>query len=335
MRKKIGLIGAGLVGPRHARTITAQPHCELTAVLATGEDESRQLAAEYDATYFTSSKDFFINDYDGVVIATPNETHCYYLNICAEQGIPALVEKPLFSSTRDLNHLAGGNEDYFSSKVLVGHHRHHYKKIQLLKSMILRGQLGQLTAINGLALLYKPDEYFEQGPWRKNKHIGGVGLINLTHDLGVFRFLCGEIVEFEAFKSNSNRGFDAEETIALLLKFENGCVGSLIVSDCSVSAHSWELTVGENPAYPRQNQDCYTISGTEGTVSFPSMTVNYYSDRKSWWNELLLRKETGVDNDPFQEQLRHFIDVIDGRAAPLVSFADGLKILNIVESIIE
>ena len=65
------------------------------------------------------------------------------------------------------------------------------------------------------------------------------------------------------------------------------------------------------------------------------MTVHYYSDRKSWWNELSVKKEQGVHNDPFQEQLRHFIDVIDGRAAPLVSFADGLKTLKIVESIIE
>ena len=127
MRKKIGLIGAGLVGPRHARTITAQPQCELTAVLATGEDESRQVASDYGAAYYTSRKDFFINDYDGVVIATPNETHCYYLNLCAEQGIPALVEKPLFSSARDLDHLGVDNEDYFSSKVLVGHHRHRTK----------------------------------------------------------------------------------------------------------------------------------------------------------------------------------------------------------------
>ena len=335
MRKKIGLIGAGLVGPRHASTISAQPYCELTAILATGNDESRQLAAEYGATYYTSSKDFFINNYDGVVIATPNETHCSYLNICAQRGIPVLVEKPLFSSSRDLDYLAFEDENYFSSKVLVGHHRHHYKKIQLLKSMISRGQLGKLTAINGLALLYKPDEYFEQGPWRKNKQIGGVGLINLTHDLGVFRFLCGEIVEFEAFKSNLNRGFDAEETIALLLKFESGCLGTLIVSDCAVSAHSWELTVGENPAYPKQNQNCYLISGTEGTVSFPSMDVNYYNGCKSWWNELSLRKEAAIHNDPFQEQLRHFLDVIDGVAAPLVSFTDGLKILRIIESITE
>jgi predicted dehydrogenase len=335
MRKKIGLIGAGLVGPRHARTISAQPQCELTAILATGGDQSRQLAEQYGASYYTSSREFFVNSYDGVVIATPNETHCSYLNICAERGIPALVEKPIFSSTRDLDYLGSEHENYLTKKVLIGHHRHHYKKIQLLKSMISKGQLGELTAINGLALFYKPDEYFEQGPWRKNKHIGGVGLINLTHDLGVFRFLCGEIVEYKAFKSNSNRGFDAEETIALLLKFENGCLGSLIVSDCTTSAHSWELTVGENPAYPKQNQNCYLISGTEGTVSFPSMEVNYYSGGKSWWNELLIRKEAGVHNDPFQEQMRHFLDVIGGRAAPLVSLTDGLKILKIVESITE
>ena len=39
--------------------------------------------------------------------------------------------------------------------------------------------------------------------------------------------------------------------------------------------------------------------------------------------------------DPLERQLAHFIDVIEGRASPLVSARDGLRNLQIIESILE
>jgi hypothetical protein len=62
-------------------------------------------------------------------------------------------------------------------------------------------------------------------------------------------------------ESNACRGNPVEETAAILLRIANGAIGSPDVSDSIVAPWSWELTAGENPIYPQQDQFCYVIDG--------------------------------------------------------------------------
>ncbi|MCA1371958.1 gfo/Idh/MocA family oxidoreductase, partial [Bradyrhizobium sp. BRP14] len=127
--------------------------------------------------------------------------------------------------------------------------------IKSAREAVTNGKLGQLTAVVGLWLLRKPDDYFEVA-WRREAG-GGPLLINLIHDIDNLRFICGEIVEVQALTSNKVRGFAVEDTAALLLRFANGALGTVTVSDATPAPWSWELSSGENPAYPRQDQPCY------------------------------------------------------------------------------
>ncbi|MGT2439683.1 Gfo/Idh/MocA family protein [Bradyrhizobium betae] len=100
--------------------------------------------------------------------------------------------------------------------MLVGHHRRHNPIIKSARETVASGKLGQLTAVVGLWLLKKPDDYFEVA-WRREQG-GGPLLINLIHDIDNLRFICGEIVEVQALTSNKVRGFAVEDTAALLLR---------------------------------------------------------------------------------------------------------------------
>jgi predicted dehydrogenase len=97
--------------------------------------------------------------------------------------------------------------------------------------------------VAGLWLLKKPDDYFNVA-WRRERG-GGPILINLVHDIDSLRFICGEIVEVQASTSNKVRGFGVEDTAALLLKFANGAIGTVTVSDATLvqlstsSADGW------------------------------------------------------------------------------------------------
>src|SRR5258708_39289845 len=52
----------------------------------------------------------------------------------------------------------------------------------LFRSLIAQGRLGRLVAVTGAALFYKPDAYFEEGPWRREAG-GGPILLNMIHDV--------------------------------------------------------------------------------------------------------------------------------------------------------
>jgi predicted dehydrogenase len=177
----------------------------------------------------------------------------------------------------------------------------------------------------------KPDEYFDVA-WRREQGAGPV-LVNLIHDIDLFRYLCGEIVSVQAQDSNTVRGHPVEETAVILLRFASGALGTFSVSDAVVAPWSWELTAGENPVYPQQDQFCYQIGGTHGSLALPQLDLWTYAGARSWWEKLQHERVPIAPEDPLKLQIRHFCDVIEHGAAPLVSGRDGLNTLKVIEAI--
>ena len=104
------------------------------------------------------------------------------------------------------------------------------------------------------------------------------------------------------------------------------------VSDTAACARSWEQTSQENKVYPSyDDEDCYVITGTNGSLSVPTMRLKTYPrpEDRSWWKEF----EVGVVDDPIQHQMVHFGAVVRGEVQPLVSAQDGLANLRITEAI--
>ena len=53
---------------------------------------------------------------------------------------------------------------------------------------------------------------------------------------------------------------------------------------------SYELTAGENPAYPITSQSAYMIGGTKGSLQFPNLKYWFYKKERSWWNKIFVKK---------------------------------------------
>jgi predicted dehydrogenase len=139
-----------------------------------------------------------------------------------------------------------------------------------------------------------------------------------------------------ALASNSVRRFEVEDSVSISLRFANGALGTFMLSDTAASSKSWEMTAGENPAYPHfPDEDCYHFAGTQGSLDFPSMHVRSYakgSDR-SWWVPFLSERLAVERRDPLAAQLDHFIAVIRGQEEPLVTAQDGYRNMLVIEAI--
>ncbi|MFI5010926.1 MAG: Gfo/Idh/MocA family oxidoreductase [Hyphomicrobiales bacterium] len=83
------------------------------------------------------------------------------------------------------------------------------------KEIVASGGLGQITAVSGLCWFFKPKDYFNVS-WRREPG-AGVVLINLIHVIDDLRNICGDIVCVQAAQSNAARGFEVEDTAAVLL----------------------------------------------------------------------------------------------------------------------
>ncbi|CAM3749073.1 1,5-anhydro-D-fructose reductase [Pseudomonas reidholzensis] len=337
MRKiSIAVAGAGLIGRRHIELLQANPACELAAIIDPLLVPADYLAGLGVTQYPDLQRYFAEHRPDGIILATPNALHVEQTLQCIEAGVAALIEKPVAHSVEAGKRLLAIAEAA-NAKLLVGHHRAHSPILAKARELVSEGVLGDLVAVQGSALFYKPDDYFDGALWRRQAG-GGPILINMIHEIGNLRALCGEIVAVQAMQSNAARGFAVEDTVCIGLRFANGALGSFLLSDTAGCARSWEQTSQENADYPwYDDEDCYVISGKNGTLSVPTLRLKSYPDasQRSWWKPFRTATAEVVRQDPLALQLVHFCNLIQGKEAPRVTVRDGLLNLIITEAIAE
>jgi predicted dehydrogenase len=247
-----------------------------------------------------------------------------------------LLEKPIAPSVAEAEALVAA-ADAGATPILIGHHRAHSPIMAKAREIVDSGVLGRLVAVMGSATFLKPDHYFVDGPWRREPG-GGPILINMIHEVHNLRMLCGEIVAVQALASNAIRGFPVEDSVTINLRFAGGALGSFMLSDAAACARSWEQTSQENQAYPSyDDEDCYVIAGTNGSLSVPTMRLKTYPrpQERSWWKPFELGSAPVTREDPIRRQMEHFGAVARGEVQPLVSARDGLANLRVTEAITE
>lgn len=273
---------------------------------------------------------------DGLILATPNQLHVPQALQCIAAGLPILPEKPIATTVAEGEQLVRQVEAK-GAKVLIGHHRAHSPIMAKAKEVVDSGKLGKLVAVMGSATFFKPEQYYLDGPWRRELG-GGPILLNMIHEVHNLRMLCGDIIAVQALASHATRGFPVEDIVAINLRFASGMLGTFLLSDTAACPRSWEQTSQENKAYATyDDEDCYVITGTNGALSVPTMRLKTYPrpEDRSWWKEFEVGVVGMVRDDPLKHQIEHFGAVIRGEAEPLVSARDGLLNLRITEAIAE
>jgi predicted dehydrogenase len=333
-RVRIAVVGAGLIGRHHIQLIRDSASCELSAIVdpALGAADFTREASVPTYPILTDMLD--AERPDGIIVATPNSLHVQNGLECVEHRVPVLVEKPIADSVDEAARLVEAAEAA-NVPLLVGHHRRHSPILAKARQVVEDGTLGPIVVVMGTALFYKPGHYFDEAPWRREAG-GGPILINMIHEVDNLRYLCGDIVDVQAFSSNATRGFPVEDTAAINLRFANSALGTFLLSDTAALGRSWEQTSRENTSYAHyQNEDCYLISGTLGSLAVPTMRLKVDVGERSWWksfHEDILDVEHA---DPLARQLEHFCSVIRGETEPLVTGRDGVQTLRVTLAIHE
>ncbi len=331
-RVTIAVIGAGLFGRKHIETMRQEPACRLAAI-ADPTPEAEAYARELGVPCFRDYNEMLDRIRpQAAIIATPNVLHVPVGLACAERGIHMLVEKPISDSVLAAMQLAEAAERT-GVALLVGHHRRHNPIIEKAREVVQDGKIGRVTAISAQWMLLKAREYFD-AVHRRSPGAGPV-LTNAVHDIDDLRFICGEIASVQAMTSNAVRQFPVEDTAAILLRFANGALGTLTVSDTAVAPWSWELTSGENPFYPRTDENCYLISGTKGALTVPKLELWRYGEEQGWGAPLSLERLDARAADPLVRQIRHFCAVVRGESVPKITGRDAVRTLKAVQSVLE
>ncbi|HUC60345.1 MAG TPA: Gfo/Idh/MocA family oxidoreductase [Alphaproteobacteria bacterium] len=321
---RLALAGAGIIGRAHAGVIARDPGATLVAI-ADPAPAAADYARELGVAHFADVADMLDDAKpEGLVVASPNALHLPHALAAIERRIPALVEKPIADTLEAAASLVAAS-DAARVPVLVGHHRRHSPTIAAARDAVRAGRIGRVVSVAALCQYLKPDAYFDIA-WRRAPG-GGPVLINLIHDIDSLRHVVGEIASVQAATSNAVRGFPVEDTAALVLRFAEGAIGTVAITDAAAAPWNWEHDSGENPFYPHVAENCYYLAGTEGALALPRLDLWRYEGARGWTEPFARSRLEIVRADPLVVQMRHFCRVARGEEAPLVSAEDAARTL--------
>lgn len=332
----VAIVGAGLIGPRHAESVARCPDASLAAFVDPSP-QAEAVAHRYGVPLFKDIEGLLASGITpaAAIVCSPNSTHVSLSKQLLDAGVHVLVEKPVaidVTSGQELvRHVQQSNKT-----ALAGHHRRFNPYVVAAKEALSAKAIGTPVAVSGLWALRKPKTYYEAPTaWRALSQGGGPILINLVHEIDILHYLLGPITRVYAEQTASQRGHEAEEGAAIVMRFESGVVGTFLLSDATPSAHSFEAGTGENPIIPKTGKDFYRIFGTEGTLSVGDMKVERYkAGSECAWQDEIVEESLLVGSEvPFDEQVKHLVRVVKGEEHPRCTVEDGLRAVIVVDAV--
>ena len=311
MKKKVCVVGAGRWGMNHIRTLDDLD--ALGAIVESNLDQHKKIKAEYPGlSVFPSVFESFKESFDGYTVATPVETHYEIAKAILEEGKHVLVEKPLAmrkSHAETLNKIAREKK----LNLMTGHLLLFHPAIQKIKNMLDDGKLGKLQYIYSNRL--------NLGAVRTEENI----LWSFApHDISVFQFLIGESPISVFSKGGAFLQPHLHDTTLTVLRYPDNVVGHIFVS--------W--------IHPFKEHRLVVI-GSKGMLSFEDSSTEkellYYKKRIDWVKGEPVTREGATEiiqyesAMPLTEELRYFIDHLDGTPVSVSNGDDGIEVLEILE----
>jgi predicted dehydrogenase len=142
----VAVVGAGLLGVRHARVYAELAGCRLIGVYDVDETRAAAVAAHYGGAAFTSLGELLRRPVDAVSVATPDHAHHDPVAACLDAGAHVLVEKPLTidpAEADDLIRRAAGRRRV----LMVNYSQRWLPESRRIERLVRDGGLGDIAFI--------------------------------------------------------------------------------------------------------------------------------------------------------------------------------------------
>jgi len=116
---RVGVLGVGAWGEKHARVYAALPEARLVGVVDANAERAREVGARHGVAAFPNA-DALLAECEAVSIAVPTLHHREAFERAAAAGCHALVEKPLAFTVEDANAMRAAASRH-GVKLQVGH----------------------------------------------------------------------------------------------------------------------------------------------------------------------------------------------------------------------
>jgi predicted dehydrogenase len=310
------ICGLGSIGRRHLRNLQVLGRDDVVllrsgkSTLPDDELEGYPIESELDQALVHWRP-------EAVIVSNPTALHLEVAIPSAESGSSLLIEKPV-------SHTMEGIEDLRKAlnrgggQVLVGFQFRFHPGLREVKGLLEEGTIGRVISAGAHWGEYLADWH----PWEDyrlsysaRRDLGGGVLLTLCHPFDYLLWLLGEAESVTAeIGSFGALELEVEDTAEVLLSFGEGVLASV------------HLDYNQRPA-----SHWLEIVGNEGTIRWDNTDgmVHFWTSVNDQWHET--SPPDGFErNTMFLDEMRHFLDILDGKTTPLCTLEDGIQVMAVV-----
>jgi predicted dehydrogenase len=189
-RLKVGIVGGGAIAQvAHLPVLKKMRMVEVHAICDTDLPKARALADRFGVKdAFDDIEELLkYGALDAVVICSPTHLHESHIQAALSAKLHVLVEKPLAMSATGAQRIIRAAEKH-DRVVMVGMNHRYRPDVQIVRSFVQSGELGNIESIRGSWHVFRPGR--TQLGWRQRKdQAGGGAMLDLglsILDLGLW-----------------------------------------------------------------------------------------------------------------------------------------------------
>jgi predicted dehydrogenase len=315
---RIGILGAARIAPRGIITpANALLGTEVVAIGARDLERARGFAAQHSIPLAFGSYAELIarDDVDLVYVALPPSAHLEWCVKALEHGKHVLVEKPFANNAQDAVQMVAAARAA-GRHLLEGFHYRFHPLFERALSLLRSGAVGRIRHVDAVFNVALPDT---PGELRYIEALGGGALMDLgCYCLHWIRTVVGdEPTVVRASARCDTPGVDVD--IQAELAFTSGPTASL---KCSMQPRDGvlfrRLRVAGDAGMLELDNPVTPHAGATLSLEGPGASMP----------QIVSGGET-----TFHYQLRHVLEVIEGRAAPLTGGDDAIGNMRAIDAI--
>ena len=167
---KIGILGCGRIGKRHAGH--AATRIQLVACADINAERRNEVAGEFNCKPYESLSEMLASeDLDVVAICTPNGLHASHAIQCLEAKVHVLCEKPMGLSTAEVGRMIIASERNNRRLIAVKQNRFN-PPVVFVKNLLDEGRLGDIYSCQLSCFWNRNNEYYENS-WKGTQDLDG------------------------------------------------------------------------------------------------------------------------------------------------------------------
>ena len=292
---KMGVVGCGFFGQKHADIINQIGNAELAAVCDTNLEAAKALGEKLGCRYYGSHTEMYEKEQlDAVSIAVSERFHMEPAVDAAKKGLDILREKPIAINAKQAVAIKQAAEDNHV-RLMVAHVCEFDGRYRYTADAIREGKLGDI-----LSIYLKRSSTTSCAERLKGK-------VSMFHYMGVHDFEAlmlfaspaKPVKAYSAWVAKKNTYFGSQDTSFSTITFDNGIVGCIQLC--------WALPESDALGFVA----CGDIVGTKGVsyIDIKNQGVELHTETGVAYPDLTYWPEYfGHVAGKVREEIQHFVD---------------------------